>query len=110
MLGVVTLTLFFQFVGLVGRVFGGREAGVAPLRIRGVLDDGTRVKVRLLDGSVYEEVLLGRLHSATGKGDYPIGIELMFVLEHPDGRRTLIREKHVKIIEAPAEPNKADGS
>jgi hypothetical protein len=38
-----------------------------------------------------------------------IGLESIFVLEHPDGRRTLVREKHIKMIEAPAGPNKAGG-
>jgi len=110
-LGVVSLTLFFRFVGLVGRLFGTREADVVSLRIRGVLDDETRVKVRLLDGTIYEDVLLlGSLRSASGKGDYPIGLASMLVLEHQDGRRTLVREKHIKLVEAPAGPNKADGS
>jgi hypothetical protein len=101
-LGVVMLTLFFQFVGLVGRLFGGREAEVSALRIRGVLDEQTRVTVHLASGSTYEHVrLLGRLQSASGKGEYSLGLDSMFVLEHPDGARTVVREKQIKLIEVP---------
>ncbi len=109
-LGVMALTLYFKALGWLGGRVGCKDEGPLGVRVRGVLDVKTRVKVHMANGTVFEEVrLMGHLASRNvGKGgDFvPYGLGSLFILEHPDGRRTLIREKDVKMIEVPAQPSK----
>jgi hypothetical protein len=102
-LGVMALTLFFKVIGWIG---GASNASLRVPRIRGVLDEKTRVTVHLANGTIFEDVLLVGSMSQVGsiKGDVPYGLQSLFVLEHPDGRRTLIQDKQIKMIEAPARP------
>lgn len=64
----------------------------------------------MANGTVFEHVrLMGYLASrnVSKGGDFlPYGLGSLFILEHPDGRRTLIREKDIKMIEVPPRSNR----
>ncbi|OJW04237.1 MAG: hypothetical protein BGO49_31390 [Planctomycetales bacterium 71-10] len=98
---VVALTLFFRLLTWASRT--GVPESLRRYELRGVLDPRTPIAIHLLDGSVLKDVrLLGSLGDEVEKGaGVPYDLRAMLVVEHPDGRRTLIRAKNVKTIEMP---------
>src|SRR5688572_28688249 len=96
--GIVFLTLFFKLVGWM-------SSKSAPNRIKfkGVLDDHTLCTVHAAGGTTFENVrLIGFTDSASAKGPVPYELHGMVILEHSDGRRTMIQAKNIRMIEVAA--------
>jgi len=96
--GIVFLTLFFKVVGWV-------SAKSSPKRIKfkGVLDDYTLCTVHAAGGTTFENVrMIGFTDSAPAKGPFPYELRGMVILEHSDGKRTMIQAKNIRMIEVAA--------
>jgi len=96
--GIVFLTLFFKLVGWM-------SSKSAPNRIefKGVLDDRTLCTVHVAGGTTFENVrLIGFTDSASEKGPFPYELHGMVILEHSDGKRTMIQAKNIRMIEVAA--------
>ena len=96
---VVSLALFFKCL----RYF---DAKVSPnterVKIRGVIDGHTRVTIHLSTGAIFENVILvGFTRSDNMKGAFPYELSGMSILEHPDGKRTIVQSKLIKMIDVP---------
>lgn len=101
-LGVVALATFFY---LASRLTGDPQESPRRVGIRRVLDDRTRAAVHLAAGAVIEDVrFVGHISADSIKGGVPYELRGMVILEHPDGRRTLIQAKLIRQIEVPAPP------
>lgn len=103
-LGIMTLTLFFRCLGHLD----DRKVAASPSRIllKGVLDEKTVATVHLGNGSIFENVrLVGFTDSGSIKGGFPFEFQGMAILEHPDGRRTMVQTKLIRMIEVPAKPS-----
>ena len=96
---IVFLTLFFKLIGW----FDARSA-VKRLPFKGVLDELTVATVHLVGGATIENVrVIGFTTDPSGAKDMlPYELRGMVILEHADGRRTLIQAKTVRMIEVPA--------
>jgi hypothetical protein len=97
--GIIVLTLFFKLVAWLSRHLGG---GPRPIAFKGILDEETPVTIHLSNGSSFENVrLVGVTESKAMKA--PVAYELsgLVILEHADGRRTLIQPKLIRMIEIP---------
>lgn len=97
---VIILTLFFQLLA--------RYSAKAPSRmgLKGIFDDRTPLIVHLSNGTTYADVrLAGFTDAAAPKGHLPYDLHGMVILEHADGRRTLIHGKSIRMIEIAAPAN-----
>jgi hypothetical protein len=95
--GIVFLTLFFKLVGWIARK---STKGATRVALKGLLDDRTLCTVHVGNGKTFENVrLVGFIDASSGKGAIPYQLNGMAVLEHADGRRTLIQAKHIRMIE-----------
>ncbi|WP_337176292.1 hypothetical protein [Paludisphaera sp.] len=101
---VVVLTLFFKLLDRLGR---GDPGPIRRLDARGVLDPRLRVTIHMVDRAVMSDVrVLGTLLDVVDQGA-PVQLREMLVVEHQDGRRSLIRARNVKSIEVPAPAGRA---
>ncbi|MBX9579857.1 MAG: hypothetical protein K2X87_06070 [Gemmataceae bacterium] len=99
-IGIVALATFFYVVSW---LTGDSEARARRVGIKRVLNDRTIATVHLVSGTVFENVrFVGYTSSDSIKGGLPYELHGMVILEHPDGRRTLIQAKLVRMIEVPA--------
>ncbi|MEM9253422.1 MAG: hypothetical protein AAGB29_13825 [Planctomycetota bacterium] len=94
---IILLALFFRWLA------GGTESvEEKPDRIalKGVLNEKTLATVHLSGGRSFEQVrLIGFTKSESFKGMMPYELSDMLILEHQDGRRTLIPARSVRSIE-----------
>lgn len=98
-LAIIVLTGFFKLVGWFDRRTAARARDVA---FEGVLDDQTRATVHLGGGSTLEQVrLIGYTDLSTAKSPVPHELRNMVVFEHPDGRRTMVQARMIRMIAAP---------
>lgn len=94
---IMVLTAFFKIINWVGRKLENN-----PVRIgfKGVLNNRTLATVHLTTGTVLENVrLIGFTEGSTMKGHIPYELHSMVILEHADGRRTIIQAKSIRMIE-----------
>ncbi|QDU88053.1 hypothetical protein Pla175_14230 [Pirellulimonas nuda] len=97
-LGIVFCAVFFTLLGMLRR-----DGGVNRIKIAGVLGEGKRCNVFLGSGKVYENVrIVGVTNSSQAKGGFPWELHGMMILEHDDGRHTLIQAKLIRSIDIPA--------
>ncbi|MDF1789011.1 MAG: hypothetical protein P1U82_24325 [Verrucomicrobiales bacterium] len=96
---VVFLTLFFKII----RHFDLKKApNTERVKLRGVMDENTRVTVHLSNGNVFENVVLvGFTQADNIKQAFPYELSGMSILEHPDGSKTVIQSKLIRMIEVP---------
>ena len=101
--GIMVLTLFFIVINRITRML---ESTPSRIAFKGVLNESTLATVRLIDGKVIENVrLVGFTDATRGKGNIPYQFNGMVILEHTDGRRTLMQAKSIRTIEVgPDEP------
>lgn len=87
--GIIALTLFFKLLGRVSRASSPSPSRVA---FKGILDERTPCTVHVGGGTTYENVLLIGFtdSSSPDKGPFPYELSNMVILEHADGRRTLV--------------------
>jgi hypothetical protein len=96
---IVFLTLFFKLVGWMSR----KSASPNRIKFKGVLDDHTMCTVHVAGGMAFENVrLIGFTDSSSAKGPFPYELHGMVILEHADGRRTMIQAKNIRMIEVAA--------
>jgi hypothetical protein len=93
--GIIVLTLFFKLIGWIER------RGAKPVSIRGVLDNKARCTV-YTGGKTIENVLISFVDEAPAKG-IPYQLRGWVVLEHADGRRTMLQAKTIRMIEVEAQ-------
>jgi hypothetical protein len=94
---IVVLSLFFKAMRAISPP---PDSTPEPLAIRGVIGKDTLVRVRMICGVTYESVLfIGHTSSSFSKSGLPPALSHMLILEDPEGRRHLIREKDVRTIE-----------
>lgn len=94
---IMVLTIFFKLINWIGRIF---EKSPARIGFKGVLNDRTLATVHLAAGAVLENVrLIGFTDGSPMKGHIPYELNNMVILEHTDGRRTIIQAKSIRMIE-----------
>src|SRR4051812_31310216 len=94
-LAIMVLTLFFKAINWVER-----KASKNPMRVafKGILDEKTPATV-FLGGEKVENVLLkGFTDTTSFKNGLPHQFNNMVILEHADGRRTIIPAKSIQRI------------
>jgi hypothetical protein len=97
--GIAALALFFQLLGWATRRSG---SAVTRFAVKDVLHGQTAANVHLTGGRAIEDVrILGFVSPSSGKDELPYEFGRLVVLEHPDGRRTLLRAKLIQQIEVP---------
>ncbi len=102
-LGIMVLTVFFKFIGWLGRRLNG---GPKSHSFRGILDEVTGATVHLSNGTTYENTrLIGFTDSDSFKGPFPYELRSMVILELPDGRRVIVQAKLIRMIEIPPAEN-----
>src|SRR5688500_6364672 len=95
--GIIILTLFFK---LLGWISGKSSPSPRRVAFKGILDEHTLCTIHLGGGTTYENVrLIGFTDSSSAKGPFPYELNGMAILEHTDGRRTLIQAKNIRTIE-----------
>lgn len=93
---IIVLVLFAKLLSWIGSKSPKR------FRFKGVLDEARECTVHLGNGTSLEHVrLVGFIDSASEKGGFPYELHNLLILEHADGRRTLIPAKSVRMIEVP---------
>ena len=98
--GIVFLTLFFKLMGWIDRKFSRKPNRIS---FKGVLNERTLSTVHLGTGVTFENVkIIGFTDAPSGKGMFPHELRGMVILEHLDGRRTLIQAKNIRMIEVAA--------
>ena len=96
---VVFLTLFFK---LIGYFDSKKTPNTERVKLRGVMDENTRVTVHLSNGTVFEDVVLvGFTQADNFKQAFPYELSGMSILEHPNGSKTVIQSKLIRMIEVP---------
>ncbi|GJM25430.1 MAG: hypothetical protein DHS20C16_18450 [Phycisphaerae bacterium] len=94
---IVVLTLFFKFLGLANRGTASRTTRIA---VKGVFDGSTLSTVHLSSGNALEDVrILGFTDPSTSKVAFPHELGRMVILQHSDGRHTLIQAKMIRKID-----------
>lgn len=97
--GIAALALFFHLLG-----WATRRSGSAVTRfvIKDVWHGQTAATVHLTGGRSLEDVrILGFVSPSSGKDELPFEFGRLVVLQHADGRRTLLRAKLIQKIEVP---------
>lgn len=96
-IAIMVLTIFFKTVNWIGGMFNRSPAKFA---FKGILDEKSLVTVHLTTGKSYEGVrLLGFTDTSSVKVDIPYQLHNMVILEHSDGRRSIIQAKSIRSIE-----------
>ncbi|MEM8783250.1 MAG: hypothetical protein AAGE65_10410 [Planctomycetota bacterium] len=99
--GIIALAIFFKLLNKTA------SSSDSPTRIafKGVLDDETLATVHVTGGKTFEDVrLIGFTDSSSVKGPFPYELNGMVILEHRDGRRTMIQAKSIRMIEVARKP------
>lgn len=93
---IIVLVLFAKLMSWLG------SKGPKRLAFKGILDEDTPATVHLTNGSTFENVrLVGFTDASHQKGAFPYELHNLLILQHPDGKRTLIPAKNVRMIEVP---------
>lgn len=96
---IIVLTLFFNFLGWVGL---RTASGTTRIAVRGVFDGNTSTTIHLSNGETLEDIrILGFTKPPSVKAGFPYELSGMVILQHPDGRHTIIRAKMIRKIEVP---------
>jgi hypothetical protein len=96
---IMVLTVFFKVVGWMSGRF---PASTTRIAFKGVLDARTRATVHLSNGTTLENVrFIGFTEAGSAKHPFPFELQGMVILEHPDGRRTMVPAKLIRMIEVP---------
>jgi hypothetical protein len=93
---IMVLTIFFKTINWIGRMFDRSPAKIA---FKGILNEKTLVTVHLTTGKPYEGVRLLGFTDASSVKDIPYQLHNMVILEHDDGRRSIIQAKSIRSIE-----------
>ena len=93
-LGIMALAVFFT---LLSRL---TQSGAKPdaLAIRGILKKNTWATVHTASETFDRVKFLGFTNTESIKTHLPYELNGMVILEHPDGTRTLIRAKAIRMI------------
>jgi hypothetical protein len=101
-LGIMVLTVFVKLLGRLER--GSWRLGVKEVAVEGLFGEKGTVTVRLSDGAVIEDVRIAGLTDTSGAQNLRLQeFDRMVILEHADGRRTVIPPKSIRRIELGAE-------
>lgn len=93
---IIVLTLFFRFLGWITRKAG---PSVVQFSAKGVFDGNTPATVSLSSGETLENVRILGFTQTTGKADFPYELSRMVILQHDDGRHSLIQAKLIRRID-----------
>lgn len=96
---IIFLALFFRLFG-----WASRNAAFKSTRgaARGVFEGRTLATVHLSNGSSLEDVRIhGFTDTSCGKAGLPFELGQMVILEHADGRHTLVHAKLIRKIDVP---------
>lgn len=94
---IVVLALFFRLLGS-----AGHRSASATTRfvVKGIFDGNTPATVHLSSGNSLEDVrILGFTEPPSAKAPFPFELSRMVILQHPDGRHTLVQAKMIRKIE-----------
>lgn len=108
-LGIIALSMFFALLSWLST----RGAKPENLAVRGVIRQDTWVTVHMSSGEPFERVrFIGFTSTESFKSLLPYDLTGMVILEAPDGQRTLVRAKAIKmIVITPAEkPGSSDNN
>lgn len=96
---IIVLTLFFKLLGWVGR---GSASGTTRIAVKGIFDGNTSTTIHLSNGDTLEDIrILGFTKPPSIKEGFPHELSGMVILQHPDGRHTIIQAKMIRRIEVP---------
>ncbi len=95
--GIILLSLFFYTMAWLGNWMRGMPSKIG---FRGIFDKHTVATVHLANGTAFVNVRLVAFTSNSGKG-LPYELGNMVILEHDDGRRTLVPAKSIRMIDIP---------
>lgn len=94
-LGIIVLSLFFAALAWLNH----RGAKPENLAVRGVIKKDTWVTVHMSGGETFERVrFIGFTSTESFKSLLPYDLTGMVILEEPDGRRSLVRAKAIRMI------------
>ena len=96
---IVVLALFFKLLGWASHRSASRTARFA---VKGIFDGNTPATVHLSSGNALEDVrILGFTEASSAKAAFPYELSRMVILQHPDGRHTLVQAKMIRKIDVP---------
>ena len=96
---IMLLALFFKLLGWAGRRTAPRTT---RLVVAGIFDGDTLATIHLSNGTSLENVrIVGFTEPPSAKSAFPYELSRMAILEHPDGRHTLVQAKMIRKIEVP---------
>ena len=100
-LGIMVLTIFFKLIGRLERSKSAVSIGRRALE--GLFDEATVATVYLSEGTVLEDVrFVGVTDASATKEPHLHELNRMLILEHRDGRKTVVPPKAIRRIELPA--------
>lgn len=96
--GIIVLSIFFKLLAR----WGTSGESMRRVGLKGILDDKSPATVHLTTGVALENVrFIGFTNPDSMKGPFPFELRGMVIFEHPDGRRTIVAAKMIKMIEVP---------
>ena len=99
--GIMILTFFFKLINWIECLVKKNPTRIA---FKGVLNEQTRVTVFLANGTTFENVRLrGFTDTSSMKEHLPYELNNMVILEHANGRHSLIPARNIRIIETQPE-------